>query len=192
MDITLRKAARLQTDIQSAIKDLALGATTDVSIFEPDAMAAVAQARATWDRNVTRAEVLTDILFGIRLKVGNKNHEAGVGEKLTQIARLERRIALMASGLNVSPQESEEVINGRLTRLREKGGDSSSRFAAMAPEAVSVSLFDEAEIDRTKEVQMRFRREKQKLQDELLEINASTRITLDEAAVAALKDEKLL
>ena len=192
MDITLRKAARLQTDIQSAIKGLDLGAMTDVSIFESDPMAAVTLARVTRDKNVARAEVLTDILFAIRRMVGAKNQEAGVGDKLTEIARLERRIALTTSVMSVAARESQEIITGRLARLRDKGVEPTSRFVTMTPEAVSVSLFDEADIDGVKDTQMRFRREKQKLQDELLEINASARISLDDATVAALKDEKLL
>jgi hypothetical protein len=57
---------------------------------------------------------------------------------------------------------------------------------------VSTSIFTSQEIDNFKNVLAVSKKQKQKLQDELLELNVRTEITLSEQTVATLTKENIL
>jgi hypothetical protein len=59
-------------------------------------------------------------------------------------------------------------------------------------EEVSTSIFTSQEIDNFKNVLAVSKKQKQKLQDELLELNVRTEITLSEQTVATLTKENIL
>lgn len=193
MDISLRKANALQLAISEALKSLKLDPALTLSIYEPEAEATIAEALSAWEKERGTRGKLFDALYEIRRKVGVANDAAGIDGRLADIARLEKDAQFFSGLVGLTPRESRDVLTGRIQRLKTREDAPSPRFGAQGlQETVSVSLFEAEAIEGFKAELRQVKRRKQALQDDLLELNARSTISLSDEAVAVLKAEDLL
>ena len=96
MKITLRKANALQNSINDALKHVDIKTKVSLNEFQ-DAEGVLATSAAEAKKNIDRKVSLTNALYDIRGAVGYVNHTAGVDEKLTELARIEKQIQVYAS-----------------------------------------------------------------------------------------------
>lgn len=193
MDISLRKANALQLAISEALKSLKLDPALTLSIYEPEAEATIAEALSAWEKARGTRGKLFDALYEIRRKVGVANDAAGIDGRLADIARLEKDAQFFSGLVGLTPRESRDVLTGRIQRLKTREDAPSPRFGAQGlQETVSVSLFEAEAIEGFKAELRQVKRRKQALQDDLLELNARSTISLSDEAVAVLKAEDLL
>lgn len=187
MNVTLRKANAIQASINEALKGLEFTDTVSINEFQ-SVGEAFDQASTKFISNVARRLDLTSALYEIRKAVGSANFNASIDSRLAEVARLEKDIQFFGKYASAKVRESDAVINGKLDKIRNRKEDAYYG----RNEEVSTSIFTAAEIENFKNVLAVSKKQKQKLQDELLELNVRTEITLSEQSVATLTKENIL
>lgn len=188
MKITLRKANALQIAIGEAVKNISV--ETDVKINEfQNGEVEIARVAAEFQANLTRRTQLMDAMYAIRKAVSTANASAGVDVKLADVAHLEKRVQFYNELAGKKVREDAVVVEGQLNKLRESKDDSRrSIYGYTSTVDTSVLTVDDLKSFRTAAANAK--KAKQKLQDELLEINVRTEIEV--ADVDVLTAEGLL
>lgn len=188
MNVTLRKASALQHNIAEALRSIAIKSEVELTEFH-NAEQEIARASADAKNSLGRRDVLSHALYQIRHAVAEANHASGVNRKLTEIAELEKQIQFYTDVAGKGVRESAEVVAGKLEKIR--SADAKSRVYGFN-DTVTTSVFTADEIAGFKKIASDFKRLKQKLQDEVLELNVRNEIALDNAVVEVLKNEGIL
>jgi len=174
MKITLRKANALQLAIGEAVKNIDI--KTDVKINEfQDGETEIATAASEFKANLERRTQLLDAMYAIRKAVSVANSAAGVDVKLADVALFEKQVQFYNSLAAKTVRESEKVVAGQLAKLRESKDDSRRSIYGYA-NTVDTSVLTTENIKSFRTVAATAKKAKQKLQDELLEINVRTEI----------------
>lgn len=188
MKITLRKANALQNNINEALKHIDVKIKVSLNEFQdPEGVIAVSagEAKTNLDRKVS----LTNALYDIRAAVGKVNHTAGVDEKLTEVARIEKQIQLYSAYLGVDTREAHAVVAGKLEKIR---NDKSERRLYGYGDTVESGVFTAEDVAGFKSVVANLKKQKQTLQDAVLELNVRNEIALADATAKTLTAENLL
>ncbi len=188
MKITLRKANAVQLAINEAIKGLTFETSVQLNEFE-NFKEQMATVRKTYDANVLVRSKLTDALYEIRKSVARVNAKKGVDEMLADVARLEKDIQFF-NGLSTKPVRlADSVIEGKLDKVRNMKEESRlyGRY-----DTVDTTVFDKDDIERLKRQVADLKRQKQKLQDTLLELNVRTEIEISDETAQTLADSNIL
>jgi hypothetical protein len=190
MKITLRKANAVQASINDSLKGI--DAVTQIRINEfQDAEAEIKQASEKLFANLNRKEKLNTALYEIRKAVGCANATAGVDDKLADIAHLDKSIQLYSAFVTGQVREPSTVLAGRLDKIRQRPADARSSIYGREDD-VGTSVLTQEDIDGFKRVVAKAKKSKQKLQDEVLELNVRTEIELSAEAEATLQAEGLI
>jgi predicted transcriptional regulator with HTH domain len=189
MNISLRKASVLQNSINDAIKSINL--VTEVSLNEFQTVELeLTKAVMKFKEDLARKDALVSAVYEIRKATSAANNQAGVDMRLADIAHLDKQIqsytALMAKAVREDPTH----IEGKLAKIRNRKEDSRSIYGF--ENTVSTSIFMEEDIKGFKILVSLVKKSKQKLQDELLELNVRTEIALSDRTVQTLTQEGLL
>ena len=193
MEITLRKAAALQLAIGEAIKELRLETSLSLSIYDQDPEAKIATQAGAWRAAMSLRSDLLGALYALRVQVGAANQSAAVNDRLAELARLDKDVQLYTQLSRETPREAPEILSARTERLRTREPAQPARFGSSdLQETVQVGLFSQEEVDTFRSELRRLTRRRQGLKDERAELNAATRITLDERTVQTLKREELI
>lgn len=190
MKVTLRKANALQNVINDAIKGIDLQTTVAVNEFK-DAEVVIKDSRELLLLSTERKNKLLGALYSIRKDVGATNAKAGIDERLAQVALTEKRIQLYTGLAVLSVREDAEVIAGKLEKIKNR--DASARSPYGYSDEVSTTVVTDADLTEFKSRVSHLKKEKQKLQDEILELNVRTELELNDIVVAdVLRAEGLL
>ena len=182
MKLTLRKANAVQTAINETIKGLDLDTTVTLNEFEEVADQIDAVRTRFFAAMETRNNLVT-ALYEIRTKVAQANASAGINDMLSGVAQAEKIIGFNTMLAGKGTQTALRVLNGELKKQAEAGND---RYM-YGRDGVSTAIFTDVEVEGFKRIAAEYKRTKQRLQDELLELNVQTTIELTESSVAALK-----
>lgn len=189
MKITLRKANALQLAIGEAIKGIST--ETDVKINEfQNGEIEIARAAAEFRANLARRTQLMDAMYAIRKAVSTANASAGVDVKLADVAQLEKQVQFFTGLAGKKAREDAVVVEGQLNKLRESKDERRSIYGYASTVDTSVLTAEDLRDFRTQAATAK--KAKQKLQDELLEINVRTEIVLSDQTVTALQAEGLV
>jgi len=187
MNISLRKANAIQNLINEAIRSIKIDTSIEINEFQ-NAQEEIQKANNLLITNDARRQKLLLALYNIRGLVGTANSNAGIDLALAKAAFIDKRITQLTDLATTTPVNDLVVINGKLDKIRNRKEDTYYG----RNEEVSTSIFTSQEIDNFKNVLAVSKKQKQKLQDELLELNVRTEITLSEQAVATLTKENIL
>ena len=188
MKITLRKANALQLAIGEAVKNISV--ETDVKINEfQNGEAEIARVAAELQSNIARRNQLLGAMYEIRQAVSTANASAGVDVKLADVALLEKQVQFFNGLASKKVREDAVVVEGQLNKLRESKDDSRRSIYGYAS-TVDTSVLTAEDIKSFRTASATAKKAKQKLQDELLEINVRTEIEV--ANVDFLTAEGLL
>ena len=189
MKITLRKANAIQNSINEVVRGIAIDSTIRVNEFQ-DPEAEIAKTAAKVKTDVNRRVALNNALYEIRKAVGVVNAQ-NVSERLAEVARIEKEIQFFNSLTENKARETAEVIRGKLDKIRNRKDDSRASIYGR-DEEVATSVFTEDDIKSFKAAVAENKKAKQKIQDEILELNVKSEITLSETTVQTLKGENLI
>jgi hypothetical protein len=189
MKLTLRKANALQSSINEAIKNIQLKVEVRLNEFQ-DATPVVEVARESLLEGLSRKRNLNTVLYSVRGQVGKANSESGIDEKLTKLASVEKEIQLYANLSSMSVKLADEVLTGKLDKIRNANDDSRSVYGRS--DEVETSVLTEGDVAGFKAEIAKLKKAKQALQDAVLEANIRTQIELTEAEVSLLTKESLL
>jgi hypothetical protein len=192
MKITLRKASALQNAIQEAVKNIEVTVKVELNEFE-DARLAMGKANDKLIQADQRRTALTKVLYVVRAQVGTANAECGINERLAKAAYVDKRIGqLTALVAAEAVQDSIAVIEGKLEKLKAPESANSRRSLYGYSDTVGTGVLSQAQVDAFKAEQLALKKDKQKLNDEVLELNVRTEIALSDETVAVLTSEGLV
>lgn len=192
MKITLRKASALQASIQEAIKNIDIVVKTELNEFE-DVQTKLDAVNATLIKNDQRRASLTACLYDIRSLVGGANALSGINDRLAKAAYVDKRIAQLATLTGAEAyQESLAVINGKVEKLKVPETANSRRSLYGYSDTVSTGVLSTEQVAQFKSQALDLKKSKQKLNDEILELNVRTEIELPSEVEMVLNQEGLI
>lgn len=191
MKITLRKACAVQAAIVEAVEKLNFEPKIEINEFQrPEEE--ILKAYDNFIANGDRREALLDALYEIRKSVAKANAgTSGVSDLLADIARVDKDIRFYSYVDRVKPRLSNDVLVGKLAKLKEQSEKPRSIYGG-SDDSVGTTIFDETDLDVMRQSLQKSKKQKQKLQDALLEANIRNEIELSEAAEATLVNEDLV
>jgi hypothetical protein len=190
MKINLRKANALQLSVQEAIKSIKFDTEVKINEFQV-AEDVIAKAREDFAAKQERHRGLLNSLYDIRKAVSQANAAQGVDVKLADVALMDKKIQYLADLAGKTVRESVEVVAGKMDKLRNRKESTSSLYYGHDA-TVDTSIFTAEDIAGFRTAVSLGKKAKQKLQDELLDINVRTEIVLADDIAAMLTAEGLL
>ena len=191
MNITLRKANTIQNGINDAVKNIKIEFNLELNEFQ-NVEEAISQANAQLVENDGRRQKLTMALYNIRALVGTANAASGIDTALAKAAFIDKRIAQLEQLAEANEMTSLDVIKGKLEKIRTRVNDHSRASIYGYNDTVSVSVLSKEQISQAKAEILNLKKQKQKLNDEILELNIKTEIPLADDTAAVLQAEGLL
>jgi hypothetical protein len=188
MKITLRKANALQNTIQDHIKSIDVKTSVSLNEFQ-NVGGELLVARGEVVANDLNRARLTKALYRIRAQVGRSNVEAGVADLLTEAAYIDKRLGHLKGLTEGKAVESEIVLEGKLQKLRDT--DSKNRMYGYN-DTVETGVLTADQIEGYKADVRSLKKEKQSINDKVLELNVRTEIELDAETVSLLQAEQLV
>jgi len=189
MNISLRKANAVQTSIKELLHNIEIKLTVEINEFEDPAQV-LQEANDRLFANDARRQELLLAYYNIRGLVGAANASSGVDIALTKSAFLDKRIVQLNSIADIQPMKSLDVIRGQVEKLKTVPETTRSIYSRESTVMTSVVVQDQ--IDQARKEIQNLRKQKQKLNDEILELNIKTEVPLSEDVVKTLTDEGIL
>lgn len=187
MKINLRKASSLQQNILDAIKAINLTSTVSFNEFE-DSFIKWTNSNTKFVENFKLCSELYDSLYFIRNLVGKANAEQ-INGLLGDVALTEKKIQLYSVIANTEPS-SREYVAAKIEKIKNIN-DASTLMYGRSNEVVS-GIFTEYNVTDAKSSISTLKKQKQKLQDKILELNITTEIELPSNVVDVLKKADLI
>jgi hypothetical protein len=188
MNITLRKANAIQNSIQEAIKSIKIETSISINEFQ-DPATELQKANAQLFENDARRQKLLLALYNIRGLVGQANAASGIDVNLAKAAFVDKRIGQLEVIASEDVMTDLAVITGKLKKLSEDKGE---RRIYGYNEHVTTTVLSKDQINQAKAEIKNLKKQKQQLNDEILELNIKTEIPLSEDVVNTLTVEGLL
>ena len=186
MKLTLRKANALQAAINEMIKSLDLSTSVTLNEFEEVQEQIDAVRNRFWTHAATRNKLVM-ALYEIRSRVATANAKAGINDRLADVAYFEKQISHYNMLASKGVQTAMRVLNGQV----KKNAEAKDEYSYSRRDVVT-SIFTEEEIEDFRRKAADSKREKQRLQDMLLELNVQTEIALDEETALFLERADIL
>jgi hypothetical protein len=187
MKLTLRKANAVQAAINEMIKSLDLSTSVTLNEFEGVEEQIQTVRDRFWTHTATRNKLVM-ALYEIRTKVAQANAEAGINDMLANVAYLEKEIGFYNMLASKGAQTALRVLNGQIKKLSEVKEDG----YGYSRRDVVTSIFSEEEVEDFRRRVADSKRQKQSLQDTLLELNVQTEIELEEGTASFLQKADIL
>ena len=190
MNISLRKASAIQNAINDTVKGIQFNVQVKLNEFQ-DAEAEIARAAADVKSNLMRRESLTTALYEIRKSVSAAITQAGIDNRLADVAHLEKQIQFYNGLAGNTVRESDKVIAGRLDKIRNDKSET-RRSIYGYHDTVDTTVFTQEDLNGFRREVVKAKKAKQSLQDQILELNVQTQITLSDSTVKTLQAEGLI
>jgi uncharacterized protein YdcH (DUF465 family) len=191
MNITLRKANAIQNSLQDAIKSIEIKFDIEINEFQT-AEAEIRKANELLFSNDARRQRMLLSLYNIRGLVGTANTNSGIDLSLAKSAFIDKRIAQLEPLAKASTVTDLTIINGKLDKIRNDKTETRRASIYGYNDSVSTSVLSAEQVAQIKAEIQNLRKQKQKLNDEILELNIKTEIPLSEEVVATLQKEGLI
>jgi hypothetical protein len=191
MNITLRKANAVQNSINETVKNIRVELAVELNEFQ-NVEDTISKANNELIVNDGRRQNLTMALYNIRALVGTANAASGIDTALAKAAFIDKRIGQLEQLANGTEITSLEVIKGKLEKIKNDKGDNTRRSLYGYSDTVSTGILSKEQIAQAKTEILNLKKQKQKLNDEILELNIKTEIPLGDDTVATLTAEGLL
>ena len=190
MNITLRKANAIQNSIQESLRSIKIETVIEINEFQ-DLETELGKANTSMIENDARRQKLLLALYNIRGLVGTANTASGIDTALAKAAFIDKRISQLEELASAKPIQSLAVLKGKLEKIRNRKDESRASLYGR-DETVSTSIIDQGQIDQAKTEIKNLKKQKQKLNDEILETNIKTEIPLSDEVVETLTKEGLI
>ena len=191
MNITLRKANAVQHSITEAIKNIKIDLTVEINEFQ-SVEDVITKANSVLVENDGRRQKLTMALYNIRALVGTANSASGIDTALAKAAFIDKRIGQLEELAKATEITAIDVIKGKLDKIRNDKSESTRSRIYGYSDTVTTGVLGLEQIAQAKAEVLSLKKQKQKINDEVLELNIKTEIPLSEDVVAVLQAEALI
>lgn len=190
MNITLRKANSIQNSISEAIKNIEIKTTIDINEFQ-DHEQELRKANDEIFLADARRQKLLLALYNIRGLVSAANSQNGIDLNLTKAAFIEKRIIQIEEVSRSKSMTDLAIIKGKLDKIRGRPDDGKSAIYGRE-DSVTTSVLSQEQIQKAKEEINGLKKQKQEINDEILEANIRTEIPLSEDVANTLRSEGII
>lgn len=187
MKLTLRKANAIQSVINDELKSLDLDTSITLNEFE-GLTDQIGTARDNFFKNAAKRTNFTVALYEIRSEVAKANASVGINDMLSSVAYFEKQIGHYTRLASRGPQTALRVLLGQIKKIADIKEDG---YGHGRRDTIT-SIFTEEEIEQFIKNVSNFKREKQKLKDQLLELNIRTEIELSKGTAEFLVNAGIL
>jgi hypothetical protein len=188
MKLSLRKVNALQNAIQDHIKTIDVKTSVSLNEFQSSTVE-LSVARNTLVANDAKRAKLTQVLYSIRAQVGRANVESGVSDLLADAAYIDKRLSHLKGLTESKVVEANEVIEGKLDKIRTQ--EKASRMYGYG-DTVDTGVLTAEQIEGYKAEMRDLKKQKQGINDKVLELNVRTEIELSAETVSVLTAESLV
>lgn len=187
--ISLRKANALQVNINDLLKSIQVKSQIELNEFQ-DLIPCLQSANDTvMAADVRRSDLLMSV-YSIRATVGMANFQCGIGNRLSNLAYIDKRLAqLQDLTSETSLMQDVAVLTGKLEKIKNRRED--NRMYGRE-DTVTTGVLQQQQIDSISAIMRDLKKQKQKLNDEVLELNIKTEIELTSDVEAVLLKEGIL
>lgn len=193
MQINLRKANVIQQEIRRCINEISFKTDVSVNEYTKDVEGIIALHANDFTRDFTRKLQLINSLYEVRREVANKNTEAGIANILASIAEIDESLRVVSEVSKKSERKSAEEIVARIEKFKTASNNNDRALLyGDRYNNVETSCLTDATIRMAKSSVKALKRRRQDLNDQLLQLNVNTLITLSEDANTILKEEGIL
>lgn len=190
MNITLRKANAVQKSILESIRGIEVNVNITINEFQ-DVETELSRANNELFSNDARRQKLLLALYNIRGLVGTANAQSGIDMNLAKAAFIDKRISQLEEIASSKPVTALDVIKGKLEKIRNRNDDSRASLYGRE-DVVTTSVVGKDQLDQIKTEIKNLKKQKQKLNDEILELNIKTEIPLSDEVAQTLQAEGLI
>ena len=186
MNINLRKANAIQNSIQDTINSIDIDMSIELNEFQ-DPEKEIQAANKNLFANDARRMKLLQAFYNIRALVATANASCGISTNLAKSAFIDKRIQQLSSIAAQKPVTDLNIVQGRLGKIKNR--DEKEYYGR---DTVSTSVIGAEQIAQAKAQIKDLKKQKQKINDENLDLNFKTEIPLSEDTVKTLTDENIL
>jgi hypothetical protein len=190
MNITLRKASAIQNTILDAIKAIKVTHTVELNEFQ-NPETEIKRANDELVKNDQRRASLLTAYYNIRGLVAQANSSAGIDLLLTKAAFIDKRVGQVEELAGATAMTDLAVITGKIEKLKARPADARASIYGYN-DTVSTSVLAQAQVDQAKKQISDLKKQKQKINDEVLELNIKTEIPLSDEIANVLAQEGLV
>ena len=192
MQINLRKAAAIQAEIRKAINSVKVEQNVNVTEFTADVEAVMSKGELEFHQAIERKDALNKALFQIRAAVGRANVESGINDVLADIQLIDAQIALKSTVASAPIRKDVSEINARIVKIKQ--APNSDRLALYGDRYNNIEsgVVSEATANAAKAELKMLKRDRQGLNDKLLQLNVNTLIQLSDPTKLTLQEEGLV
>ena len=188
MNISLRRASAIQNAIQETIRTIEINPLIQVNEFVNSEHTIIA-ANNQLIENDGRRVALAVAYYNIRSLVGAANVSCGINMKLATAAFVDRRIAQLGEMIAVGERDIG-LVERRIEKIRSADTTQSRLYGR--EDTVTTSVLTSEQITAFKSELQALKKQKQSLNDEILELNIKTEVPLGDNTVATLTREGLI
>lgn len=192
MQINLRKANAVQQELRRAISEISLKTDVSVNEYTKDVEGTIALSVTDFTRDFTRKLQLINSMYEIRREVARQNVQAGIADILASIAEIDESLRVVTEVSKKTERKSAEEITARIEKLKVANNSERASIYGDRYNNVETSCLTDVTIRMAKNSVKELKRRRQDLNDQLLQLNVNTLITLSEDAKTILKDEGIL
>jgi len=190
MNITLRKASAIQNNIQETIRGIKLDFSVELNEFQ-DVKTELKRANDRIVANDARRQKLLMAVYNIRGLVGAANASCGIDLKLATAAFVDKRVTQLEEFSKAAEMTDITIVEGKLDKIRNRKEESRASLYGR-DDSVTTSVVTKEQIDQAANEIKNLKKQKQKLNDEILELNIKTEIPLSDEVVQTLQAEGLI
>jgi hypothetical protein len=189
LKVSLRKANAIQTNINDLLKAINVKTSVEISEFQEPTVVLQSANDALMAADVRRSDLLM-ALYSIRATMGIANFQCGIGNKLSHLAYIDKRLAQLDPLIQESAGLKDlHVITGQLDKIRNRREE--HRLYGL-DHGVSSGVLQAAQVESIRGIIRELKKQKQSLNDEVLHLNVTTEIELTDEVEAILKKEGIL
>jgi len=187
--ISLRKANAVQVNINDLLKNISIKPTIEISEFVDPVATLQAANDALMAADVRRSDLLM-ALYSIRATVGIANFNSGIGNRLSHLAYIDKRLGQLDALVSESAQIKDlQIISGQLEKIRNRREE--HRLYGYE-NTVNSGVLQASQMESIRNIIRELKKQKQKLNDEVLELNVRTEIELTDEVETILVKEGIL
>lgn len=189
LKVSLRKANAIQTNINDLLKSISVKTTVEISEFQEPTAVLQSANDTLMAADVRRSDLLM-ALYSIRATMGIANFQCGIGNKLSHLAYIDKRLAQLDPLIQESAVIKDlHVVSGQLDKIRNRREE--HRLYGL-DSGVTSGVLQLSQVESIRGIIRELKKQKQSLNDEVLHLNVVTEIELTDEVENILKKEGIL
>jgi hypothetical protein len=192
MQITLRKANAVQSEIRKAIAAKNVSDTVSITEFTTNVDGVLNKAMDDFATDVTRKVALNTVLFNIRKSVAQVNASVGISDILADVELIDAKMAVYSAVSTKDVAKTLSEVVARIEKMKATTASATDRIYGDRYNNVETSVVGQSLLDVSKDIVKQLKREKQTLQDKLLTLNVNKTIDIHQVDEMVLKLEGII